>query len=457
MALALVAFVVTVGLASATVHSRQVDPFAKFPVKGTLPNGGKIWALLVAGSNGYFNYRHQADVCHAYQILHQNGIPDENIIVMMYDDIATDENNPTPNVIINSPGGPNVYKGVPIDYSRDDVNSANFIAVLTGNKSAVAGIGSGRVINSNSQDHIFVNFVDHGAPGFLCFPNDELHAKLLEDTLQRMRIARSFNKMVLYVEACESGSMFDEILPDNSQVFVLTAADPRESSYACYYDKLRGTYLGDVFSVKWMEDSDIENLTKETLHHQFQLVRSVTNTSHVEEYGDLDLGSLPVSYFQGYKSHKVAGSKNYLPPILDAVSSRDVHLEILKRQHEAATDMNLKRKLKFKIRRMQKLRKHLDSVFSDIASEVAQGNHQRTEFLLQSQNLLTYAKLPCYETLVKHFSSKCFKISENYYTLTKMKIFVNMCSVQWTTSESIVKVMDSVCQQERRLTSIARR
>lgn len=39
-------------------------------------------------------------------------------------------------------------------------------------------------------------------------------------------------------------------------VFVMTAADPRESSYACYYDKLRGTYLGDVFSVKWMEDSD---------------------------------------------------------------------------------------------------------------------------------------------------------------------------------------------------------
>lgn len=29
------------------------------PIGGTLPNGGKIWALLVAGSNGYYNYRHQ--------------------------------------------------------------------------------------------------------------------------------------------------------------------------------------------------------------------------------------------------------------------------------------------------------------------------------------------------------------------------------------------------------------
>lgn len=33
----------------------------------------------------------QADVCHAYQIVHKNGIPDEHIVVMMYDDLATNE------------------------------------------------------------------------------------------------------------------------------------------------------------------------------------------------------------------------------------------------------------------------------------------------------------------------------------------------------------------------------
>ena len=29
---------------------------------------GKLWAVLVAGSEGWDNYRHQADVCHAYQV-----------------------------------------------------------------------------------------------------------------------------------------------------------------------------------------------------------------------------------------------------------------------------------------------------------------------------------------------------------------------------------------------------
>ena len=34
---------------------------------------------------------YQADACHAYQIVHKNGIPDEQIVVMMYDDLAQNE------------------------------------------------------------------------------------------------------------------------------------------------------------------------------------------------------------------------------------------------------------------------------------------------------------------------------------------------------------------------------
>lgn len=45
------------------------------------------WAVLVAGSSGYWNYRHQADTAHAYQIMKQNGISADHIIHMAYDDI----------------------------------------------------------------------------------------------------------------------------------------------------------------------------------------------------------------------------------------------------------------------------------------------------------------------------------------------------------------------------------
>ena len=56
---------------------------------------------------------HQADICHAYQLLRKNGLKDENIIVFMYDDIAFDPENPRPGVIINHPQGSDVYHGVP--------------------------------------------------------------------------------------------------------------------------------------------------------------------------------------------------------------------------------------------------------------------------------------------------------------------------------------------------------
>lgn len=55
----------------------------------------------------------QADVCHAYQILKNGGLKDENIVVFMYDDIANNEENPRKGVIINSPDGDDVYHGVP--------------------------------------------------------------------------------------------------------------------------------------------------------------------------------------------------------------------------------------------------------------------------------------------------------------------------------------------------------
>lgn len=43
----------------------------------------------------------------------------------------------------------------------------------------------------------------------------------------------------------------------SSVVYATTAANPKESSYACYYDEKRNTYLGDWYSVNWMEDSDV--------------------------------------------------------------------------------------------------------------------------------------------------------------------------------------------------------
>ncbi len=69
--------------------------------------------------------------------------------------------------------------------------------------------------------------------------------------------------MVIYIEACESGSMFENILENDLNIYGVTASNSKDSSYAAYCapdDMVNGleigTCLGDFFSVNWMEDSD---------------------------------------------------------------------------------------------------------------------------------------------------------------------------------------------------------
>lgn len=78
---------------------------------------------------------------------------------------------------------------------------------------ALQGIGSGKVIKSGPHDHIFVNFVDHGAPGIVAFVNDELASTDFMVAMKMMHKKKKYAKMVLYFEACESGSMFEGLLP----------------------------------------------------------------------------------------------------------------------------------------------------------------------------------------------------------------------------------------------------
>ena len=83
---------------------------------------------------------------------------------------------------------------------------------------------------------------------------------------------KMYKEMVLYIEACESGSMFENTLKDNINVYAVTAANGKESSWGTYcppQDKVQGkslrTCLGDLFSVNWMENADAYKPDAETL------------------------------------------------------------------------------------------------------------------------------------------------------------------------------------------------
>jgi len=402
----------------------------------------KLWALLVAGSNYWYNYRHQADVCHAYQVLHAHGIPDENIVVMMYDDIANNAQNPTKGVVINHPNGKDVYKGVPKDYVGNDVTVQNFLNILTGNAAAMKGIGSGKVIASGPNDHVFVNFVDHGATGILAFPEGELTVKQLNDALNQMFKQKRYAKLVLYIEACEAGSMFRNVLSAKINAFATTASDYDESSYACYYDDKRQTYLGDWYSVNWMEDSDKQNIEKETLQAQFKIVKNITTTSHVQEYGDLTISNLVVGEFQGETQTPPKTVPNV--PYNRGAPSWEVPLDILYRQQAAAKTDQEKEVIKAQIDEMIEKRGHLETIVKKIVTRVSVSRDHEQRLTLARPQQLT--NLDCHHQLVKAFSRHCFDFGKNTYALKYAYILGNICEDGSLDVDNVVRTMRQVCK-----------
>ncbi|GFP79202.1 vacuolar-processing enzyme [Phtheirospermum japonicum] len=355
---------VFLGLVNYSITSEQlkhINPpslsakVSKFPES----KEGTKWALLVAGSRGYENYRHQADVCHAFQILKKGGLKEENIIVFMYDDIASDPNNPRPGVIINSPGGDNVYEGVPKDYTGKDANVQNLYAVILGNTSALTG-GSGKVVDSGPNDHVFIYYSDHGSPGVVAMSSDELvYADDLINVLKQKHEANAYASMVFYLEACESGSMFEGLLPETMNIYAITAANASEDSFATYcpedYPFISPAYdvcLGDVYSVSWIEDSEKHDLRSETLGQQLQVVRRRTavenseGSSHVMQYGSSFLSNDFLYTYMGnnelndnYTSSKSSNN----PSPVKAISQRDANLLHYQKKFDRSPKGSMKR------------------------------------------------------------------------------------------------------------------
>lgn len=399
--------------------------------------GGTNWAVLVAGSNEWYNYRHQADICHSYQILHQHGITDDHIIVFMYDDIAANSQNPTKGTIINKPNGPDVYHGVPKDYTGAKVTPTNFLNALKGTGTA------GKVLQSGPNDNVFVFFSDHGGPGIIAFPNELLQASDLIAALKYMNTNKKYKNLVFYLEACESGSMFDGLLPNNINIYATTASDPTTSSYACYYDEKRQTYLGDVYSVNWMENSDVANFKTETLDQQYQIVKKETNTSAVCEYGQLALGSSTLNLFQGNgNTEQLLLQSTAAPSKADAVDSRDVRLAILKNRLAAATSASEKSAVEQELMALLQRRAQIEGYFFAIAQTVAGAGNAAVH--MNNRLAVTPNTLSCVESSAVAFHNQCVNLGQEDYGLKFTMSFVSLCDAGFS-AETIKQAITTVC------------
>lgn len=187
------------------------------------------WAVIIAGSNSWYNYRHQSNVARQYQIYLDYGVKPENIIVFDYDDIPQYEANPFPGELYNLPGddAKDYYKNLVIDYRGKEITKQTLFNVLLGVED-----GSGKkVLKSTSEDNVFINYYDHGAPNLICLINERISSDELQDVLMLMHKKQMYKKLVFYLEACDSATMM-EGFPDTLGIYVVTSTDSAVSGWA---------------------------------------------------------------------------------------------------------------------------------------------------------------------------------------------------------------------------------
>ena len=371
------------------------------------------WVVLVCGSEGYGNYRHHADIAHAYQIVKAGGVDPDHIITMMYNDVPFATSNPFPGKLYNHPGDdvPDVYEGVVVDYEKKEVSPENLIKVLTGDEST-----GKKVLKSTKEDNVFLFFSDHGGPDILALPGGYLHSKELLDAINTMHEKEMYNKFVLYIEACYSGSMFLK-LPDNLNVVAVTAANDQESSWGWYCGseavvkgKSLGTCLGDEFSVYWMEDADKGEQKTETLEEQFKrLVKGVTK-SHVMRYGDVSFKEDVIGEFIGYPK-----SGNAVPyqHSFEQWDSRDNEMLFRLYMAEHTTGKEQKKWQKLYEEEVAS-RKAIDRYFNALAKEAKY--YQMPEPVENTE---------CYARAIKQFEDI---MGKSDYSLKYFNVFANMCN-----------------------------
>lgn len=245
------------------------------------------WALLVASSKGWANYRHQADVLAIYQQLKQAGYTDDRIILIAEDDIADNVSNPNKGVVQVTIGGNNVYEQVEIDYHMSELQAKDILAILSGEKSERLPV----VIESTANDNVFVFWSGHGVPGALCW-NDDAYGIMgdqLDETFRRMREKRSYRKLLMMVEACFSGGVMEQCRNIPGMLFV-TAANGDETSKADVFNGEMKVWMSNRFTSTFIEQiTENKNIALRDLYYRLFIntVGSHVMVYNAENYGNL--------------------------------------------------------------------------------------------------------------------------------------------------------------------------
>ena len=211
------------------------------------------YAVLVQGSNGWNNYRHQTDVLSIYQMLKKNGFDDDHIILVIDKALASDSKNPEPGVIRAEDGGQDLMAGSSMDYDNAALSPTDISNILLGVKTDKTPV----VLPKDAGQNVLLFWSGHGhnraANGAdeLAWRNADagrgMTADLLRQTISQMQQQGLYRKMLVLTEPCFSEAVITPLVGIPG-VLAMSSAGAYEQSFADNWSSELGVWRCDRFS-----------------------------------------------------------------------------------------------------------------------------------------------------------------------------------------------------------------
>ncbi|OWM75200.1 hypothetical protein CDL15_Pgr023721 [Punica granatum] len=248
---------------------------------------------------------------------------------------------------------------------------------------------------------------------------DVVYAIDLIEVLKKKHGMKGYKRMVMYIEACESGSIVNGLLPDDVSVYTTTASKPDELSWACYCP-------GE-------DDSDDDDQSHQsappgspdyyaTCLGDFYSVKKRTNTSHVMQYGDISLNNLFRSLFMGpnYPDHNLSASTQTKPyssssgGLVQKVP--DGSLEQLEAEKRLRDELLYREEVDRKIGKIAKLLLSEKDVAAGLSSVV----------LPEREGEPLVDDWECFKSMLRTYEERCGALT--HYGRKYSRVMANMCN-----------------------------
>lgn len=247
------------------------------------PEKEELYALIIAASSGWDNYRHQANAYSLYQQLKKNGVDDDHILLISEDDIAFNSSNPMPGFMQSPADDNNIYEKIEVDYHTSEVSLDKILSMLTGEAKSASP-------HPCSKDNLLVYWAGHGEHEGPKWLDKLVPAYEVADFFKALSQKQCFRKLFFAMETCYAGqvglSCEDK---DIKGMLCITAANEIETSKA-YATGTSGVWISNSFTNAFLKE--LSTGKELSIYELYKNIYNRTIGSHVSVYNAKNFGNL---------------------------------------------------------------------------------------------------------------------------------------------------------------------